>query len=156
MLVIEPHTRYYNQVFIGLPFLKIIESLFYLVIEPFDCWGFGFMGPFPSSHGYTHILVVVDYVTKWVEVIPTKSVDHKTSLKMLKDVIFPRFGVPRYLMTDGGTHFMHGAFRKALAIYDVNHRISSHYHPMSSAQVELTNREIKLILQKTVNKSRKN
>ena len=127
-----------------------------LVIEPFDCWGFDFMGPFPTSHGNTHILVAVDYVTKWVEAIPTKSADHKTSLKMLKEVIFPRFGVPRYLMTDGGSHFIHGAFRKVLAKYDVNHRVSSPYHPQTSGQVELTNREIKLILQKTVNKSRKN
>ena len=114
------------------------------------------MGPFPSSHGYTHILVAVSYVTKWVEAIPTKSDDHKASLKMLKDVIFPRFEVPRYLMTNGGTHFTHGANRKALAKYDVNHGISSPYHPQSSGQVELTNREIKLILHKTVNKSRKN
>ncbi|KRY05736.1 hypothetical protein T12_13438, partial [Trichinella patagoniensis] len=81
-----------------------------LVIEPFDVWGFDYMGPFPSS-----ILVVVDYVTKWVEAIPTSSVDHNTSIKMLKEVIFLRFGVPRYLMTDGGSHFIHGAFRKMLA-----------------------------------------
>src|SRR3954469_15533997 len=74
---------------------------------------------------------------------------------MLKDVIFPRFGVPRYLMIDGGSHFMHGAFRKALAKYDVNHRISSPYHTQTSGQVKLTNREIRLILQKTVNSSRK-
>src|SRR3954465_14973508 len=74
---------------------------------------------------------------------------------MLKDVIFSRFGVPRYLMTDGGSHFTHGAFRKALAKYDVNHRIASLCHPQTSGQVELTNREIKLILQKTVNSSRK-
>src|SRR3954471_12136822 len=85
----------------------------------------------------------------------TESVDHKTSLKMLKDVIFPRFGVPRYLMTNGGSHFMHGDFRKALAKYDVNHRIASPYHPQTSGQVDLTNREIKLILQKIVNSSRK-
>ena len=52
-----------------------------------------------------------DYVTKWVEVIPTNNADAKTSLKMLKDVIFPRFGVPRYLMTNGGSHFIHGVFR---------------------------------------------
>ena len=77
-----------------------------LVIEPFDCWGFDFMGPFPPSEGNTHILVIVDYVTKWVEAIPTKSADGETSLKMLKDVIFPRFGMPRYLMTDGGSHFI--------------------------------------------------
>jgi hypothetical protein len=85
-----------------------------LGIEPFDCWGFDFMGPFLPSKGYTHILVAVDYVTKWVDAIPTKSADGETSLKMLKDVIFPRFGVPRYLMTDGGSHFIHGDFRKIL------------------------------------------
>ena len=67
-------------------------------------------------------MVDVDYVTKWVEAIPTSSVDHNTSIKLLKEVIFPRFGVPRYLMTDGGSHFIHGAFRKMLAKYDVNHR----------------------------------
>ena len=43
-----------------------------------------------------------------------------------------------------------------LAKYDVNHRIASPYHPQSSGQVELSNREIKVILQKTVNRSRKN
>ena len=75
-----------------------------LVIEPFAVWGFDNMGPFPSSNGYKHILVVVDYVTKWVEAIPSSSADHNTSIKMLKEVIFPRFGVPRYLMTDGGSH----------------------------------------------------
>ena len=66
------------------------------------------MGPFPTLHGNTHILVAIDYVTKWVEARPTKSADHKTSLKMLIEVIFPRFGVPRYLITDGGSHFIHG------------------------------------------------
>ena len=59
-----------------------------LVIEPFDVWGFDYMGPFPSSHGYTHILVAVDYVTKWVEAIPTKSANHKTSIKCLKTLSF--------------------------------------------------------------------
>jgi hypothetical protein len=122
------------------------------VIEPFDYWGFDFMGPFPPSEGYTHILVVVHYVTKWVEAIPTKSADCETLLKMLKDIIFPRFGVPRYLMTNGGSHFIHGGFRKT----HVNHRIASAYHPQTSGQVELLNRGIKSILQKTVNRSRKN
>ena len=103
-----------------------------------------------------HILVAVDYVTKWVEAIPTSSVDHNTSIKMLKEVIFTRFGVPRYLITNGGSHFIHGAFYKMLAKYDVNHRIASPYHPQSSGQVELSNRELKLILQKTVSRSGKN
>ena len=71
---------------------------------------------------------------------------------MLEEVIFPRYGVPRYLMTHGGTHFVHGAFCKLLTKYDGNHRIASPYHPQSSGQVELSNTELKLILQKTVNR----
>ena len=90
------------------------------------------------------------------EAISTCSVDHNTSIKMLKEVIFSRFGVPRYLMTDGGSHFSHGAFRKMLAKYDVNHRIASPYHPQSTGQVELRNRDVKLIFQKSVNTSRRN
>ena len=44
---------------------------------------------------------------------------------MLQNIIFPRFGEPRYLMSDGGSHFIHGVFRKTLAKYGVNHRIAS-------------------------------
>ena len=55
-----------------------------LDVEAFDAWGFDYMGPFPSSNGYTHILVAVDYVTKWVEAIPTRSAGHNTSIKMHK------------------------------------------------------------------------
>ena len=38
-----------------------------LVVEPFDVWGLDYMGPFPSSNGYTHTLVAIDCVTKCVK-----------------------------------------------------------------------------------------
>jgi hypothetical protein len=101
---------------------------FSLPLEPFDVWGFDFMRPFPSSSGYTHILVAVDYVTKWVEAISTKSTNHLVATKMLKDTILPRFGVRKFLMTDDGSHFfLHGVLRKTLAKYCVTHRVASHY-----------------------------
>ena len=59
-----------------------------LVIEPFDVWGFDYMGPFPASNGYTHILVVVDYVTKWVEAIPIVVLIITLLLKCLKKLFF--------------------------------------------------------------------
>ena len=59
-------------------------------------------------------------------------------------------------MTDGGSHFIHGGFRKVLARYGVNHIFSSAYHPQTSGQVELSNREIKSIFQKTINRTWKN
>jgi transposase InsO family protein len=76
-----------------------------------------------------------------------------TVMNMLKDIIFPRFGVHMYLMTDGGSHFLHGALRKTLAKYGVTRRVASPCHPQTSGQVELSNRDIKMILQNRVNKS---
>src|SRR3954469_13283957 len=114
-----------------------------LVIEPFDCWGFDFMGPFPPSKGYTHILVAVDYVTKWVEAIPTNNTDGKTSLKMLKDVIFPRFGVPRYLMTNGGSHLFMVVLQKLSLSMMLTIELLQLITPQTSGKVELSNREIK-------------
>jgi hypothetical protein len=73
---------------------------------------------------------------------------------MLKEIIFPRFGVPRFLITDGGSHFINGVCRKTLAKYGVDHRVGSPYHPQTSGKFELSNRKLKLILEKTVNRSR--
>ncbi|KAL1566575.1 hypothetical protein AAHA92_02172 [Salvia divinorum] len=39
--------------------------------------------------------------------------------------------------------------------YGVHHRLSSPYHPQANRQAEVSNREIKNILEKTVNPSRK-
>ena len=55
-----------------------------LIVELFDVWGIDFMGPFPTSFGYTYILVGVDYVSKWVEAMPCRAVVHKAVLKLLK------------------------------------------------------------------------
>ena len=59
-----------------------------LVIEPFDVWGFDYMGPFPASNGYTHILVVVDYVTKWVELFQLVVLIITPLLRCLKKLFF--------------------------------------------------------------------
>ena len=64
-----------------------------LQIELFDVWGIDYMGPFPKSKGYEYILVVVDYVSKWVEAMPCRAANAKNSKKMFEETIFPRFGV---------------------------------------------------------------
>ncbi|KAK6144769.1 hypothetical protein DH2020_021589 [Rehmannia glutinosa] len=81
-----------------------------LVIEIFDCWGIDFMGPFPVSFGFIYILVAIDYVSKWIEVIPCRNNDHKTVIKFLKENILSRFGIPRVIISDGGTHFCNKVF----------------------------------------------
>ncbi|CAN6716960.1 unnamed protein product [Malus baccata var. baccata] len=126
-----------------------------LVVELFDVWGIDFMGPFPSSFNNQYILVAVDYVSKWVEAIATPTNDHKVVLRFLQGTIFPRFGTPRVIISDGGPHFINKAFDALMVKYNINHRVATPYHPQTSGQVEISNREIKKILETTVNASRK-
>ena len=113
------------------------------------------MGPFPPSCGYLYILLSVDYVSKWVEAIPTRTNDHKVVLKFIKEHIFSRFGTPRAIISDGGLHFCNRSFESLLKKYGVTHKVSTAYHPQTNGQAELANREIKHILEKTVAPNRK-
>ena len=113
------------------------------------------MGPFPVSFGYIYILVGVDYVSKWVEAVPCRAPDQRVVLKFLKENIFSRFGVPKAIISDGGSHFCNKTFENLLAKYGVKNKVATHYHPHTSGEVELTNREIKTILMKVVNSNRK-
>ncbi|RVW99000.1 Retrovirus-related Pol polyprotein from transposon 297 [Vitis vinifera] len=124
-----------------------------LIVDLFDVWGIDFMGPFPMSFGHSYILVGVDYVSKWVEAIPCRTNDHKVVLKFLKENIFSRFGVPKAIISDGGTHFCNKPFEALLAKYGIKHKVATPYHPQTSGQVELANREIKNILMKTAYKT---
>ena len=63
------------------------------------------MGPSPSSAGNEYILVAVDYVSKWVEVVATRRSDAKAMVKFIKKNIFAQFRVPWILISDGGSHF---------------------------------------------------
>ena len=126
-----------------------------LEVELFDLWGIDFMGPFPALYNNLYILLAVDYVSKWVEAIPTRTNDAKVVAHFLRSHIFYRFGTPRALITDNGTHFCNKVIDKVLQKYGVRHRTSLAYHPQSNGQAEVSNREIKSILEKTVNSSRK-
>ncbi|KAI5351553.1 hypothetical protein L3X38_004444 [Prunus dulcis] len=126
-----------------------------LIIDIFDVWGIDFMGPFPTSYGFEYILVAVDYVSKWVEAIATRTNDAKVVIGFLKGNIFTRFGTPRAIISDGGSHFVNQAFAALLKKYGITHKVATPYHPQTSGQVEISNREIKHILEKTVNTTRK-
>ena len=126
-----------------------------LVVDLFDVWGIDFMGPFPSSFGYVYILVGVDYVSKWVEAVPCRAVDHRVVLKFLKENFFSRFGVPEAIISDGGSHLCNRPFENLLAKYGVKHKVATPYHSQTNGQVELTNRETKTILMKVVSSNRK-
>ena len=108
------------------------------------------MGHFPPSYGYLYILLAVDYVSKWVEVIPTRTNDHKVVLKFLKEHIF--FLVLEILersLVMVGSIFVIDRLR--IWLKSMTHKVSTAYHPQTNGQTELANKEIKHILEKTIN-----
>ncbi|GKD08076.1 reverse transcriptase domain-containing protein [Tanacetum coccineum] len=117
------------------------------VCEIFDIWGIDFMGPFPSSRGNKYILVAVDYLSKWVEAKALPTNDARVVCKFLKS-LFARFGAPRAIISDRGTHFCNDQFAKVMLKYGVTHRLSTAYHPQTSGQVEVSNRGLKRILER--------
>ncbi|GJZ82697.1 reverse transcriptase domain-containing protein [Tanacetum coccineum] len=123
------------------------------VCEIFDVWGIDFMGPFPSSRGNKYILVAVDYLSKWVEAKALPTNDARVVCKFLKS-LFARFGAPRAIISDRGTHFCNDQFAKVMQKYGVTHRLSTAYHPQTSGQVEVSNRGLKRILERTIGENR--
>ncbi|GJR37879.1 reverse transcriptase domain-containing protein [Tanacetum coccineum] len=123
------------------------------VCEIFDMWGIDFMGPFPSSRGNKYILVAVDYLSKWVEAKALPTNDARVVCKFLKS-LFARFGAPRAIISDRGTHFCNDQFAKVMQKYGVTHRLSTAYHPQTSGQVEVSNRGLKRILERTIGENR--
>ncbi|XP_022842009.1 uncharacterized protein LOC111365706 [Olea europaea var. sylvestris] len=124
-----------------------------LEVELFDVLGIDFMGPFSPSFSNQYILVAVDYVSKWVEVIALPTNNGKVVIEFLKKHIFTRFGTPRAIISVGGKQFCNRQFEQLLTKYGVKHRVATTYHPQTSGHVQVSNRQLKRILEVTVSSS---
>jgi len=71
-----------------------------IVVEVFDVWGIDFIGSFPPSFGNEYILLAVDYISRWVEAIPSRTNEATVVVKFLRKNIFARVGIPRAIISD--------------------------------------------------------
>ncbi|CAN6554890.1 unnamed protein product [Malus baccata var. baccata] len=101
--------------------------------------------------------VVADHLSRMVHenASPISETFPDEQLLSIQSNIFARFGMPRVLISDGGSHFCNRTIEALLKKYNVTHRVSTPYHPQTSGQAEVSNREIKQILRKTVGPTRK-
>ena len=100
-----------------------------LVVQTFYVWRINFMGPFPSSFGNLYILLVVDYISKWVEAIACPRNDVNIVAGFLQINILSRFGAPRTIISDEGSHFTNKVFAKLMSRYGIRHVTGLAYHP---------------------------
>lgn len=103
-----------------------------LEVELFDVWGIDLMGPFPPFFEKLYILITVDYVFKWVEATTLPMNDAKAVVKFLSTNIFSRFGSPRAIINDKGTHFLIGYLLQQWLSMEFNTRLLQHitHNPM--------------------------
>ena len=88
-------------------------------------WGIDFMGPCVSSNGMKCILVAVDYVSKWVVAIALANNEGTSVIAFLKKNIFSRFGTPRAIISDAGSHICKRLFKGILEKYGVHHNVAT-------------------------------
>nr|GEV35892.1 reverse transcriptase domain-containing protein [Tanacetum cinerariifolium] len=103
-------------------------------------------GPIGRHHG-------PNYTAKKVETKALPTNDARVVCKFLKP-LFARFGTPCAIISDRGTHFCNDQFTKVMLKYGVTHRLATAYHPQTSGQVEVSNRGLKRILERTVGENR--
>ena len=167
--------KFSNQVFIGLPDSKIVFSGLNFVINArewevlakdmkcpfkvswwcsfFHVWGIDFIEHFPSSFRNLYILLAVDYVSKWVEATTFPKNDANTVVRFLQRNIMSIFRAPKTIISDGGSHFANKVFEKLMSRYRIKHVMSLAYHPQTNGQAQISNKEIKKNLEKTVSSS---
>jgi hypothetical protein len=119
--------------------------------------GGGFHGLQPTSAGgHHHIIMVMDYFTKWVEAMPTIKSDGETATHFVFNQIIARFGISKEIVTDHGSHFQNKMMTELASKLGFKQDHSSSYYPQENGQVEAVNKSLKSILQKTVRQSKSN
>ncbi|MGH0180819.1 UNVERIFIED_CONTAM: hypothetical protein FKN15_013733 [Acipenser sinensis] len=113
------------------------------------------VGPLSKSDcGYVHILVVVDYATRYPEAVPLKSTSALTIAKELVQII-ARVGIPREILTDHGTNFMSQCLKELYKLLQIQSIRTSVYHLQSDGLVERFNQTLKQMLRRFVNQEQK-
>ena len=108
-----------------------------------------------SSRQISYILVVTEYLIKWAEAKAVNEDDAKTTVRFLYNNIITRFGCPKVLVCDRGSHFVNEMITELTAHFKIDHRFLTRYHPQTNGQMDWTNQTSCTILRKTVDDSKR-
>lgn len=116
------------------------------VVDPGYMLGVDLMGPFPRSPRLNeHMLVVVSYCSKWVEMFPLRTAKAHNLANVLTKVIFIRWGTPAYLLSHRGPQFTSQIFKSICRQWGVTQKLTTAYHPQTNI-TERTNWTLKFMI----------
>jgi len=122
-----------------------------IAVGPLAKWGIEFMTCNPTSaggHGY--IIIVVDYFTKWAEVMPKLNNSGETTALFFFNHVVGRFCVPQAIVTDNGSHFCNHIMVELTTKLGLSHYNSTPYYQQANGQVEAINKVLKRMLQRMI------
>uniref|UniRef100_A0A6G1SFF7 RNA-directed DNA polymerase n=1 Tax=Aceria tosichella TaxID=561515 RepID=A0A6G1SFF7_9ACAR len=112
-------------------------------VQPFEIVGMDLLGPLPmSSSKKNHILVITDYLTKFVIASPMRKTTTARIADHLKRLLFFKHGIPKTVVTDNGANLTSYEMRKLLELLKITHKTTSPYRPQTNGQTERYNRVI--------------
>uniref|UniRef100_A0A3B1JJM2 Gypsy retrotransposon integrase-like protein 1 n=1 Tax=Astyanax mexicanus TaxID=7994 RepID=A0A3B1JJM2_ASTMX len=116
------------------------------VVEPGYMLGVDLMGPLPKSPRQNeHLLVIVDYCSKWVEMFPLREAKTSQIVQILIKDIFTRWGTPAYLVSDRGAQFTSRLLHATCRQWGVVQKLTTAYHPQTNL-TERVNRTLKTMI----------
>jgi transposase InsO family protein len=122
-----------------------------LTLQAFEKWAIDFVGPInpPGKHtGAQYIITTTKYLTRWEEAREIKECSATTTAQFIFEDIITRFGCPKILMSDQGTHFINKTIEALNQEFEVHHHKSTPYHPQANGTVKYFNKILETSLTK--------
>eukprot|EP00253_Pinus_taeda_P027286 PITA_27286 len=126
-------------------------------LQPFEKWAIVFVGPIQPAGkktGVQYIITATKYLTRWVKAQLAKDCIGATTTKFLFEYVLTRFGCPKVLMSDHGTHFLNETISALAEEFQVYHQKSTSYHPQANGTVEAVNNILENVLTNVYNAQR--
>jgi hypothetical protein len=106
---------------------------------PFACWSLDMIGPFTMASGsFTHVFVVIDKFTKWIEYKPIAKLTPDRVVDFISDILH-RFGFLNTIITDLESNFTANQFWEFYENACIKVKYVSVAHPRANGQVERVN-----------------